>query len=183
MKENTPHDLLQTLMALYSDAIEYYGANDDHEMCIDLNMRMQSVLVRPYILDCLCEHNQLTTSQTENFKDQLYGAAQAEQNESLPEDDSVEVEFDVKTNFESDKRRKSNPFKKIFKKKKDKEESSGSSRLEVKSQNSGSQIDSSTTAKSNGDAPTVHAAPTQVKVPTKPVGIISQSSSPGVREK
>ena len=62
-------------MALYSDAIEYYGANDDHEMCIDLNMRMQSVLVRPYTLDCLCEHNQLTTSQTENFKDQLYGAA------------------------------------------------------------------------------------------------------------
>jgi len=27
-------------MRLYSDAIEYYGANDDNEMCIDLNMRM-----------------------------------------------------------------------------------------------------------------------------------------------
>ena len=60
LKENTPHDLLQTLMTLYSDAIEYYGANDDNEMCIDLNMRMQSVLVRPYILDSLCEHNQLS---------------------------------------------------------------------------------------------------------------------------
>ena len=44
-------------MTLYSDAIEYYGANDDNEMCIDLNMRMQSILVRPYILDCLCEYN------------------------------------------------------------------------------------------------------------------------------
>lgn len=86
-------------MALYSDAIEYYGANDDHEMCIDLNMRMQSVLVRPYILDCLCEHNQLTTSQTENFKDKLYGNTQ---DQSIPEDDSVEIEYDVKTNFEAD---------------------------------------------------------------------------------
>lgn len=47
-------------MSLYSDAIEYYGANDDHEMCIDLNMRMQSVLVRPYILDCLCDHNSVS---------------------------------------------------------------------------------------------------------------------------
>jgi hypothetical protein len=66
-------------MALYSDAIEYYGANDDHEMCIDLNMRMQSVLVRPYILDCLCEHNQLSTSQAEDFKGQLYGVTNKEE--------------------------------------------------------------------------------------------------------
>lgn len=123
MKGNTPHDLLQTLMALYSDAIEYYGSNDDHEMCIDLNMRMQSVLVRPYILDCLCEHNQLTTSQTENFKGQLYGV---NQNESIPDEESVEIEYDVKTNFESDQRRKRNPFKKIFKKKKNKDGSKSS---------------------------------------------------------
>ena len=47
-------------MTLFSDAIEYYGANDDNEMCIDLNMRMQSILVRPYILDCLGEHNNLS---------------------------------------------------------------------------------------------------------------------------
>lgn len=47
-------------MALFSEAIEYYGANEDHEMCIDLNMRMQSILVRPYILDSLSEHNQVT---------------------------------------------------------------------------------------------------------------------------
>ena len=40
LRENTPHDLLQTLMSLYSDAIEFYSANDDHEMCLDLNMRM-----------------------------------------------------------------------------------------------------------------------------------------------
>ena len=73
MKQDTPHDLLQTLMTLYSDAIDYYGAIDDHEMCIDLNMRMQSMLVRPYILDCLCEHNELTSKETENFKGQLYG--------------------------------------------------------------------------------------------------------------
>lgn len=44
-------------MALFSEAIEYYGANEDHEMCIDLNMRMQSILVRPYILDSLSEYN------------------------------------------------------------------------------------------------------------------------------
>ena len=56
-------------MALYSDAIEYYGANDDHEMCIDLNMRMQSVLVRPYILDCLCEFNELSKSREDDFKE------------------------------------------------------------------------------------------------------------------
>lgn len=73
MKQDTPHDLLQTLMTLYSDAIDYFGAMDDHEMCIDLNMRMQSVLVRPYILDCLCEHNQLTQSQATTFKEKLYG--------------------------------------------------------------------------------------------------------------
>ena len=90
MKENTPHDLLQTLMTLYSDAIEYYGANDDHEMCIDLNMRMQSVLVRPYILDCLCDHNHVSSTEKIDVSEKLE---------------------DAKTNFESDNRRKHNPFK------------------------------------------------------------------------
>lgn len=149
MQANTPHDLLQTLMALYSDAIEYYGANDDHEMCIDLNMRMQSVLVRPYILDCLCEHNNLSTSQTENFKGKLYGI---EKDESQPEEQESSVDYDVKTNFESDKRRKTNPFKKIFKKKdsfkQDETQRRGSEVSKGKGDKSPTQIDSSTTAKS-----------------------------------
>ena len=63
LRENTPHDLLETLLKLYSDAIEYYGAQDEDEMCIDLNMRMQSVLVRSYILDSLCEHNNVGKSE------------------------------------------------------------------------------------------------------------------------
>ena len=71
-------------MTLYSDAIEYYGANDDHEMCIDLNMRMQSVLVRPYILDCLCDHNNVSNTEKTDVSDKLE---------------------DAKTNFESDNRR------------------------------------------------------------------------------
>lgn len=79
-------------MALFSEAIEYYGANDDHEMCIDLNMRMQSILVRPYILDSLSEHNHISQSEHETMKEKLGGD-------------------DGKTNFENDKRRASNPFK------------------------------------------------------------------------
>lgn len=137
-------------MALYSDAIEYYGANDDHEMCIDLNMRMQSVLVRPYILDCLCEHNQLTTSQTENFKGKLYGI---EKEVAQPEEESAD--YDVKTNFESDKRRKTNPFKKIFKRKNSIRNDgsfnrgSDSGSFHKKNSTSPRQIDTSTTAKSS----------------------------------
>jgi hypothetical protein len=84
-------------MTLYSDAIEYYGANDDNEMCIDLNMRMQSVLVRPYILDSLCDYNNVSKSNQAAVKREL-------------------GQPDVKTNFESDQRRTYNPFK--YKKKK-----------------------------------------------------------------
>jgi hypothetical protein len=77
-------------MTLYSDAIEYYGANDDNEMCIDLNMRMQSVLVRPYILDCLCDHNHVSNKEKNMVSEKLE---------------------DARTNFESDNRRSYNPFK------------------------------------------------------------------------
>lgn len=198
MQQNTPHDLLQTLMALYSDAIEYYGANDDHEMCIDLNMRMQSVLVRPYILDCLCEHNQLTTDQTQNFKGQLYGIpANGDQEDSLPDEDSG-VDYDVKTNFESDRRRKTNPFKKIFKKRHSRREegfqsisSAGGSFLKPdspksseKPQNEPTQPPGKSTSTAESSAPasnTRQNAPANINA--KPIKIISQSSSPGVRDK
>lgn len=80
-------------MKLYSDAIEYYGAQDDHEMCIDLNMRMQSVLVRPYILDVLCEHEDVSKKEQENFYE------------------SLEKQGEIKTNFEADKRRQANPYR------------------------------------------------------------------------
>ena len=45
-------------MALYSQAIEYYGFIDDVDRCADLNMRMQGILVRPYILDSLSRINE-----------------------------------------------------------------------------------------------------------------------------
>ena len=73
LEANTPHDLLQTLMTLYSDAIEYYGAMDDNEMCIDLNMRMQSILVRPYILDCLCDQNEVSNADKGYVKQKIGG--------------------------------------------------------------------------------------------------------------
>lgn len=79
-------------MTLFSDAIEYYGANDDNEMCIDLNMRMQSILVRPYILDCLCEYNNLTRDQSRSVRERL-------------------ASEDYQSNFEKDKRRSQNPYK------------------------------------------------------------------------
>ena len=78
-------------MRLFSDAIEYFGANDDHEMCIDLNMRMQSILVRPYILDCLCEHNEVTKKEELEMKERLGSQSGL-------------------TNFESDNRRSLNPY-------------------------------------------------------------------------
>jgi len=40
-------------MDLYSAAIEYYGFVDNPEQCFNLQKRMQSILVRPYILDSL----------------------------------------------------------------------------------------------------------------------------------
>ena len=82
-------------MALFSEAIEYYGANEDHEMCIDLNMRMQSILVRPYILDSLSEHNQVTDQESREMKYRL----------------SASESGNIKTNFENDNRRSSNPFR------------------------------------------------------------------------
>lgn len=87
--------MLQTLMKLYSDAIEYYGAQDDNEMCIDLNMRMQSVLVRPYILDALQDHENLDRQQKQEMYEELVDAESGE----------------MKTNFERDKRRETNPFR------------------------------------------------------------------------
>ena len=80
-------------MKLYSDAIEYYGAQDDNEMCIDLNMRMQSILVRPYILDALCEHESVPKNEQEAFYDKL-----------------AESDHGIKTNFEQDNRRTNNPY-------------------------------------------------------------------------
>jgi len=63
LKEKTPHYLLKELLSLYSvtfpsspaqQAIEYYGSIDS-EKSIDLNLRMQSILVRPYILKSLSD--------------------------------------------------------------------------------------------------------------------------------
>jgi hypothetical protein len=57
LKEKTPHKLLQSLLQLYSDAIEYYAYMDENDMSMDLTVRMQSLLVRPYILDALTRYH------------------------------------------------------------------------------------------------------------------------------
>ena len=62
-------------------------------------MRMQSVLVRPYILDCLCEHNKVSSTEKDSLNKKLGGE-------------------ESKTNFENDNRRSYNPFKYNDKKKK-----------------------------------------------------------------
>jgi len=53
LKENTPEPVLKGLMSLYSEAIEYFGYIDQVDRCGELQMRMQSILVRPYVLECL----------------------------------------------------------------------------------------------------------------------------------
>ena len=67
-------------------------------MCIDLNMRMQSVLVRSYILDALCEHNDVGKKEQEGFMQALQST-----------DDPLGG--GIKTNFESDGRRTDNPHR------------------------------------------------------------------------
>ena len=54
-KEKCPEKILKQLTNLYSDAIEYFGFLDDHKQCLELQMRMQGILVRPYVLDCLAK--------------------------------------------------------------------------------------------------------------------------------
>lgn len=53
LKEKCPESVLKGLTNLYSDAIEYFGYLDDHTKCTELQMRMQGILVRPYVLNCL----------------------------------------------------------------------------------------------------------------------------------
>ena len=52
-KEKCTEPLLKGLMSLYSEAIEYFGFIDQVDKCGELQMRMQSILVRPYVLECL----------------------------------------------------------------------------------------------------------------------------------
>ena len=56
LKHKTPEHLLKSLTNLYSDAIEYHGYLDNSQKCQELQMRMQSILVRPYVLDCLSRY-------------------------------------------------------------------------------------------------------------------------------
>ena len=52
-KEHCSEVTLKKLTDLYSGAIEYFGYKDDQVRCQELQMRYQSILVRPYVLDCL----------------------------------------------------------------------------------------------------------------------------------
>lgn len=53
LKEKCTEPLLKGLTQLYSEAIEYFGYIDQVDRCYELQMRMQSILVKPYVLACL----------------------------------------------------------------------------------------------------------------------------------
>ena len=53
LKEKCTEPLLKGLTQLYSEAIEYFGYIDQVDRCYELQMRMQSILVKPYVLECL----------------------------------------------------------------------------------------------------------------------------------
>ena len=55
-------------MTLYSDAIEYFGYIDQVERCGELQMRMQSILVRPYVLECLNRFEQQHLEEEQKIK-------------------------------------------------------------------------------------------------------------------
>merc|ERR1712188_90249 len=57
-KEKVEEKLLREIMDLYSQAIEYFGYVDQPQRCTDLQKRMQSILVRDYILDSLSRYDQ-----------------------------------------------------------------------------------------------------------------------------
>ena len=52
-RENCSEILIRQLIGLYSEAIEYFAFVEQEQRCMELQMRMQSILVRPYVLDCL----------------------------------------------------------------------------------------------------------------------------------
>jgi len=86
-KENCSEPLLKGLMHLYSEAIEYFGFMDQPDKCMQLQMRMQSILVRPYVLDCL--------TRFENKRYEEEKASQA-QKKKIVLKSSSKMESDVK---------------------------------------------------------------------------------------
>ena len=94
LKEKCPEKILKGLTNLYSDAIEYFGFLDDHKQCLELQMRMQGILVRPYVLDCLAKFEreqkerdklqqdliELNTSQLQTDIDEKSAAAKPSKN-------------------------------------------------------------------------------------------------------
>ena len=78
-KEHVHHDILKQFTSLYSviplslltlqEAIEYYGYMDEIETCMDLNMRMQSILVKQHVLEALNTHEQLNNEEEESEED------------------------------------------------------------------------------------------------------------------
>ena len=53
LKEKCSEPLLKGITQLYSEAIEYFGYIDQVDRCYELQMRMQSILVKPHVLECL----------------------------------------------------------------------------------------------------------------------------------
>ena len=102
-KEKTKEPILKGLMQLYSEAIEYFGFVDQVERCGELQMRMQSILVRPYVLECLERYEKEHLEQEkqnpkpappilEATKKQMQEMAKKMQNEKRQRDSNKAVE-------------------------------------------------------------------------------------------
>ena len=74
LKHECPEAILKALTNLYSDAIEYHGYLENTQKCGELQMRMQSVLVKPHVLDCLARY-EAEAKQKSNKKPEASPAA------------------------------------------------------------------------------------------------------------
>lgn len=52
-KEKSDERTIRGLISLYSEAIEYFAYLEQMDRVADMQQRMQSILVRPYVLDAL----------------------------------------------------------------------------------------------------------------------------------
>jgi len=106
--------LLRELMDLYSSAIEYFGYIDQSQKCFDLQKRMQSILVRDYILDSLTRFEEERVAREEGHKRRqtitTVVDTKAEKNQeviaynssSSDEDDFKEVNFECSSENSAD---------------------------------------------------------------------------------
>ena len=53
LKQDCTEGILKNFTSIYTEAIGYYGFMENYTKCTELLSRMQGVLVKPYVLDCL----------------------------------------------------------------------------------------------------------------------------------